>query len=71
VECSLRTISGIVKAVEVAIEEGRVRLGAIELSSSSSESDGKLYQASSLSSVATLQADSSESEESGGEESSD
>ena len=60
-----------VKAIEVAIEEGRVRLGIIELSSSSSESDSKLYQVSSSSSVATLQADLSESEESGGEESSD
>ena len=64
-------ISGIVKAMEVAIEEGRVRLSIIELLSLSSESDSKLYQASSLSLVATLQADSSESEESGGEESSD
>jgi hypothetical protein len=73
VECSLRAISGIVKAVEVAMEEqrGRVRLGAIELSSLSSESDSKLYQASSLSLVAILQANLSESEESGGEESSD
>jgi hypothetical protein len=70
VECSLRAISGIVKAMEVAIEGGRVRLGAIELSSLSSKSDSKLYQASSLSLVAMLQADSSESEESGGEESS-
>jgi hypothetical protein len=48
-----------------------VRLGTIELLSLSSESDSKLYQASSLSLVAILQADSSESEESGGEESSD
>jgi hypothetical protein len=73
VECSLRTISGIVKAVEVAVEgrRGRVRLGIIELSSLSSESDSKLYQISSSSLVAMLQADSSESEESGGEESSD
>ena len=66
-------ISGIVKAVEVAVEgrRGRVRLGVVESSSSSSESDSKLYQVSSLFSVAILQADSSESEESGGEESSD
>jgi hypothetical protein len=69
----LRAILGIVKAMEVAMEgrRGRVRLGAIELSSLSSESDSKLYQASSSSSVAMLQADLSESEELGGEESSD
>jgi len=65
VECSLHIISGIVKAMEVARgRRGSVKLGAIESSSSSSESEGILYQASSLS-------DSSESEESGGEESSD
>ena len=46
-----------------------MRLGAIESSSSSSESEGILYQASSLSLVAL--SDSSESEELGGEESSD
>jgi hypothetical protein len=63
-------ILGIVKAVEVAIEEGRIRLDIIELLSLSSESDSKLYQAFSLSLVAILQADSSESEELGGEESS-
>ena len=65
-ECSLRTILGIVKAVEVARggRRGRVKLGAIESSSSSSESEGILYQAS-------YSSDSSESEESGGEESSD
>ena len=59
--------------MEIAIEgrRGRVRLGIIESLSSSSESDSKLYQASSLSTVATLQANSSESEELGGEESSD
>jgi hypothetical protein len=64
----LRIISGIVKAIEVLRGRrgsGRVKLGIIELSSSSSESEGKLYQASSSSSV------SSKSEESGGEESSD
>jgi len=67
----LRTISGIIKAIEVAIRgrRGRVRLGAIGSSSSSSESEGILYQASSLSLVAS--SDSSESEELGGEESSD
>jgi hypothetical protein len=54
VEYSLRTISGIVKAIEVAIEEGRVRLGAIELLSLSFKSDSKLYQAFSLSLVAML-----------------
>ena len=69
-ECSLRAISGIVKAVEVAIEGGRVRLDIIELLSLSSESDSKLYQVSSSSLVAILQANSSESEESGGKESS-
>ena len=61
-------ISGIVKAIEVLggrRGSGRVKLSAIESSSLSSESEGKLYQASSSSSV------SSESEESGGEESSD
>jgi hypothetical protein len=59
-------ILGIVKAVEVARgRRGSVKLGAIESSSSSSESEGILYQASSSSSV-----DSSESEELG-EESSD
>jgi hypothetical protein len=59
--------------VEVAVEgrRGRIRLGIIELLSLSSELDSKLYQVSSLSLVAILQADSSESEESGGEESSD
>ena len=63
-------ISGIIKAVEVlgGGRRGSVKLGAIESSSSSSESDGKLYQASSSSSVASLYSDSSES---GGEESSD
>ena len=60
-------ISGIVKAMEVARgRRGSVKLGTIESSSSSSESECKLYQVSSLSLV-----DSSESEESGGEESSD
>ena len=71
VEYSLYIILGIVKAVEVAIEGGRVRLDIIKLSSLSSELDSKLYQVSSLSLVAILQADSSESEESGEEESSD
>jgi hypothetical protein len=62
----------IVKAMEVARgRRGRVKPGIIESSSLSSESEGILYQASSSSLVATLQADSSESEESGGEESSD
>jgi hypothetical protein len=45
---------------------GSVKLGVIELSSLSSESEGKLYHVSSSSSV-----DSFESSESGGEESSD
>jgi hypothetical protein len=69
----LRTILGIVKAVEVAREgrRGRVKPGVIESSSSSSESEDILYQVSSSSLVAMLRADSSESEESGGEESSD
>ena len=63
-ECSLRIISGIVKAVEVARgRRGSVKLGVIESSSSSSESEGILYQASSLS-------NSSKLEESGREESS-
>jgi hypothetical protein len=60
-------ISGIVKAIKVLggrRGSGRVKLSVIELSSSSSESEGKLYQVSSSSLV------SSESEESG-EESSD
>jgi hypothetical protein len=73
VECSLHTISGIVKAVDVEAggRIGKTKLSATESSSSSSESDGKLYQASSLSSVDSVYTDSSESEESGGEESSD
>ena len=56
VEYSLRIISGIVKAIEVAIEgrRGRLRLGIIELLSLSSKLDSKLYQASSLSLVAIL-----------------
>jgi hypothetical protein len=61
-------ISGMVKAMEVLggrRGSGRVKLGAIKSSSSSSESEGKLYQVSSSSSV------SSELEELGGEESSD
>jgi len=63
-------ISGIVKAMEVARgRRGSAKLGVIESSSSSSESEGRLYQASSLSSVAS--SNSSESEELGGEESSD
>ena len=65
-------ISGIVKAMEVARgRRGSVKLSVIKSSSLSSESEGKLYQVFSLSLVASLQADSSESEESGGEESSD
>jgi hypothetical protein len=71
VECSLYIILDIVKAIEVAIEEERIKLNIIELLSLSSESDSKLYQAFSLSLVAILQANLSESEESGGEESSD
>jgi hypothetical protein len=56
VECFLHVISGIIKAVEVAIEgrRGRVRLGIIELLSLASELDSKLYQVSSLSLVAIL-----------------
>ena len=46
-----------------------MRLSVIESSSSSSELEGILYQASSLSLVAS--SDSSKSEELGGEESSD
>jgi len=63
-------ILGIVKAIEVARggRRGRVKLSIIESSSSSSELEGILYQVSSLSLVAS--SDSSESEESGGEESS-
>jgi hypothetical protein len=72
VKCFLRIILGIVKAVEVARgQRGSVKLGAIKLLSLSFKSEGKLYQASFLSLVASLQADSSESEELGGEESSD
>jgi hypothetical protein len=73
VKYSLRIISGIIKAMEVATRgrRGRVKLGAIKSLSSSSESDSKLYQVSSLSLVALVYSDSSESEESGGEESSD
>jgi len=64
VEYSLYIILGIVKAMEVArARRGSVKLSVIKSSSSSSELEGILYQASSLS-------DSSESEESGGEESS-
>jgi hypothetical protein len=70
VKYSLYIISGIVKAVEVAIEGEKVRLGIIELLSLSSKSDSKLYQVSSLSLVAILQANLSKSEELGGEESS-
>jgi hypothetical protein len=61
-------ISGMVKAIEVLGRQrgsGRVKLGIIKLSSSSSELEGKLYQVSSSSLV------SSKLEESGGEESSD
>jgi len=45
VECSLRTILGIVKAIEVARggRRGRVKLSVIESSSSSSELEGILY----------------------------
>ena len=55
-ECSLRTILGIIKAIEVAGEgrRGRVKPGVIESLSSSSESEGILYQVSSLSLVAML-----------------
>jgi hypothetical protein len=62
-------ISGIIKAVEVlgGGQRGSVKLGTIESLSSSSESDSKLYQASSLSSIASLYSDLLES---GGEESS-
>jgi hypothetical protein len=65
----LHIILGIIKAIEVlgGGRRGSIKLGAIELSSSSSESNGKLYQVSSLSSIALLYSDSSES---GGEESS-
>ena len=63
-ECSLRIVSSIVKAIEVARgQRGSIKLSVIKSSSSSSKSEGILYQASSLS-------DSSELEESGGEESS-
>jgi hypothetical protein len=55
VEYSLYIILGIVKAIEVARgRRGSVKLSVIELSSSSSESEGKLYQVSSLSLVASL-----------------
>jgi hypothetical protein len=56
--------------MKVAIEEGRVRLNIIKLLSLFSESDSKLYQVSSLSLVAILQANSFESEKSGEKESS-
>ena len=63
-EYSLYIISGIVKAMEVARgQRGSVKLGIIKSSSSSSESEGILYQVSSSS-------DSSKLEELGGEESS-
>jgi hypothetical protein len=63
-------ISGIIKAIEVLRRgrRGSIKLDVIELLFSSSESDSKLYQASSLSSIASLYSDSSESR---GEESSD
>ena len=54
------------KAVD---EAGNGRAGSAELSSESSESDGKLYHASSSSSVCS--SERSLSDESGGEESSD
>ena len=52
-----------------AVDEGTGRAGSAKLSSESSESDGKLYYISSLSSVYSLEY--SLSEESGREESSD
>jgi hypothetical protein len=64
VEYSLHIILGIVKAIEVARgRRGSVKLSIIKSSSSSSKSEGILYQASSSS-------DSSKSEELGGEKSS-
>jgi hypothetical protein len=64
VEYSLYIISGIVKAMEVARgRRGSVKLSVIKSSSSSSELEGILYQASSS-------FNSSELEELGGEESS-
>jgi hypothetical protein len=64
VEYSLRIILGIVKAIEVARgQRGSVKLSVIKSSSSFSELEGILYQASSSS-------NSSKSEESRGEESS-
>jgi hypothetical protein len=66
VECSLgpRVVS--TKAVD---EASNGRAGAVKSLSESSESDGKLYYASSLSLVCSLE--HSLSDESGGEESSD
>ena len=66
----MRTVLGIVKAVEVTgrRQVERVKLGATESSSSSSESDSISYHGSSSSSVRSLATDSLES---GGEESSD
>jgi hypothetical protein len=68
VECSLRAILGIVKAMEVTGRGriGRVKLGIIKLSSLSSKLDGILYHGSS-SSVRSLATNSLEL---GGEESS-
>jgi hypothetical protein len=65
VECSLGLRVASTKAVDKA---GNRKASSAELLSESSESDGKLYHASSLSSVCSLER--SLSEESGGEESS-
>jgi hypothetical protein len=61
----LHIISGIIKAIEVlgGGRRGSVKLGVIKSLFLSSESEGKLYQASSSSSVALLYSDSLESGE--------
>jgi hypothetical protein len=67
VKCSLQSVFGSIKAKIGVAHIGRVRLGAIESSSLSSKLNGKLYHVSSLSIVALLYTNSSES---GGDESS-
>jgi hypothetical protein len=54
VKCSLYIILGIVKAIEIAIKEGKIRLDIIELLFLFSKSDSKLYQVFSLSLVVIL-----------------
>jgi hypothetical protein len=55
VECSLYIILGIVKAIDIARgQRGSIKPNVIKSLSLSSKLEGKLYQASSLSLVATL-----------------